>query len=101
MKKQLILAAAVSSLLAVTPVGAQTVVSETTTTAEPVEVVGTVTTRSPDAVVVRTKEAAEPVRYAFTKTTEYVDEAGNRVEASIVKTGVPVSIRYVKEGDRM
>ena len=43
----------------------------------------------------------DPVRYSFSKTTEYVDEAGNRVERDIVKTGVPVTIRYVKEGDKM
>ena len=100
MKKQLILAIAVSSLLAALPVNAQTVVRETTTV-QPTEIVGTVTELDPDAIVVRTPEATAPVRYTFTKTTEYVDEAGNRVTQDIVKSGVPVTIRYVKEGDRM
>jgi hypothetical protein len=102
MKTQLILAAAAAVLLAAFPAHAQTVVRETTTTAvQPVEVAGTVTELVPDAVVVRTQEATAPVRYTFTTTTEYVDEAGNRVTRDIVKAGVPVTIRYVKEGDRM
>lgn len=75
--------------------------TRTTTTVQPTEMIGTVTQFDPDAIVLRTKETTEPVRYSFSKTTEYVDEAGNRVERDIVKTGVPVTVRYVKEGDKM
>ena len=77
------------------------VTTTTSTTVQPTEAIGTVTEFATDAVVVRTKEATAPVRYVFTKTTEYVDEAGNRIEREFVKTGVPVTIRYVKDGDRM
>jgi hypothetical protein len=101
MKTQLILATTAALLFAAYPVTAQTIVRETTTAVQPVEVAGTVTELAPEAIVVRTQEAAAPVRYTFTKTTEYVDEAGNRVTQDIVKSGMPVTIRYVKEGDRM
>ena len=101
MKTPFILAAAVCTLLAASPTFAQSVVRETTTTVQPTEVVGTVTEFAPDAIVIRTEQAAAPVRYTFTKTTEYVDEAGNRIGQEIVKSGVPVTVRYVKEGDRM
>jgi len=101
MKTNLILATAAFALLASAPVGAQTVVHETTTTVPSSEIVGTVTELAPGTIVVRTGEAAAPVRYTFTKTTEYVDEAGNRIAQDIVKAGVPVTIRYVKKGDHM
>ena len=101
MKNSFIYAAASAMLLSAWPAGAQTVVRETTATVQPVEVAGTVTELAPEAVVIRTQEAAAPVRYAFTKTTEYVDEAGNRVSREVVKTGVPVTIRYIKNGDEM
>jgi hypothetical protein len=101
MKTHLILAAAVSILIGISTANAQSVVRETATSVQPTEIVGTVTELVPDAISVRTVETAAPVRYTFTKTTEYVDEVGNRVARDIVKTGVPVTIRYVKEGDRM
>ena len=113
MKTNLILAAAVTTLLAVTHADAQTAVRETTTTTagttgtttttsvQPVEVIGTITEYAPDVISVRTTETAAPVRYSYTKTTEYVDEAGNKVSAEVIKSGAPVTIRYVKDGDRM
>lgn len=112
MKTNLILAAAVTTLLAVTHADAQTAVRETTisagttgttttTSVQPVEVIGTITEYAPDVISVRTTETAAPVRYSYTKTTEYVDEAGNKVSAEVIKSGAPVTIRYVKDGDRM
>ena len=80
---------------------AQAVVRETTTVAEPAEVAGTVTEFAPDTVVIREKEVAAPVRYSFAKTVTYVDEAGNPVAREVIKTGIPVTVRYVREGDRM
>jgi hypothetical protein len=102
-------AAATTVLWALTA-GAQTVVRETTTqpaatttttTVQPVEAAGTLTEFAPDTVVVRTQEAAAPVRYSVSKTVEYVDEAGNPVSREVVKTGLPVTVRYIREGDRM
>ena len=73
----------------------------TTTTVEPTEVAGTVTEFGTNALVIRSQESAAPVRYSFTKTTEYVDEAGNRITREVVKTGAPVTIRYIRDGDNM
>ena len=102
MKKTLILTVTISALLAAPILNAQDAVRETTTVvSQPVEAVGTITEFAGDAIVIRTKEGAEPVRYGFTKTTEYVDEAGNRITRDVVKSGTPVTVRYVKEGDRM
>lgn len=81
------------------PVYAQSVVQTTTTTA-PIETVGTVTEFAPEVIVVQSQASTAPIRYTFTKTTEYVDEAGNPVARDVVRSGVPVTIRYVKEGDR-
>ena len=42
-----------------------------------------------------------PVTYSASKTTTYVDEAGAPVSVETVRSGVPVTVHYVKEGDRM
>ena len=73
---------------------ADTVVSTTTT-------MGDITEFSPDTIVVRTESAPQPIRYSYTKTTTYVDEAGAPVSLETVKSGLPVTVYYVKEGDRM
>ncbi len=101
MKRPIILAAAASALLAASTAIAQKEIRETTTIVQPTEMIGTVTEFGPDVIVVRSKEGAAPVRYTFSKTTEYVDEEGNPVAREFVKSGVPVTIRYVKEGDRV
>ena len=102
MKNLLIPGIAAIALLCSPPMHAQTVVRETsTTTAEPTEVTGTVTEFAPDNVVIRQKEIAAPVHYSFAQTVEYVDDAGNTVTREVLKTGVPITVRYVKEGDRM
>jgi hypothetical protein len=111
MKKQILFAIAVAAVLSMTPADAQSVVRETTTTTtpattttttvQPTEIAGTVTEYAPDAIVLRSEGAAAPVRYSFTKTTEYVDEAGNRITQDIVKSGVPVTVRYIPNGDNM
>jgi hypothetical protein len=79
----------------------QTVVRETTTTAAPLEAVGTVTEWGPDNVIIREKDVAAPVRFGFSKRVEYVDAAGNPVSREVITSGVPVTVRYVREGDRM
>jgi hypothetical protein len=90
------------ALLCSPPVHGQAVVRETTTTTTaPLEVTGTVTEWAPDTVIVREKDVAEPVRYGFAKSVEYVDEAGNPVRREIIRSGVPVRMRYIREGDRM
>ena len=76
---------------------AQVAVSETTTT----QSTGTISEFSPNTVILKTESSSEPVRYTYSKTTTFVDDAGNPVDISIVKSGLPVQVIYVKDGDGM
>jgi hypothetical protein len=63
---------------------------------------GTITEFTPgSAISVRTESATSPVRYVVGDSVTYVDEAGAPVAAEVIRSGVPVTIQYVKEGDRM
>jgi hypothetical protein len=66
--------------------------SETTTT-------GTINEFGENRIVVRTETSADPITYSFTKSTTYVDEAGAPVSIETVKSGLPVTIHYAREGD--
>ncbi|MDB6171639.1 MAG: hypothetical protein JWL59_950 [Chthoniobacteraceae bacterium] len=74
--------------------GATTSVSTTTTA-------GTISDFGDDTIVVRSETSPDPIRYSYSKTTTYVDEAGAPVSRELVKSGLPVTVYYVKEGDRM
>jgi len=76
-----------------TPSG-RTTETKTTTT-------GFINEFADDRLVIRTETSREPVRYRFTKTTTYVDEAGNPVSTKIVKSGLPVTVYYTKDGDSL
>lgn len=82
-----------ASLVAQTAVESTT--SSTTTSA------GTISEFSPETIVIKTEASPEPVRYNYTKTTTYVDETGAPVSMAIVKSGLPVTVYYVRDGDRM
>ncbi|MEO6846605.1 MAG: hypothetical protein ABI254_05055 [Chthoniobacterales bacterium] len=75
---------------------AQTQSVTTTTTSA-----GTISDLSPDALVLRTDSSTTPVRYIYNKQTTYVDQDGTPVSIETVKSGVPVTVSYVKEGDQM
>ena len=85
-------------LFAINIAFAQTSDTSTTTTTTSA---GTISQFSPDTIVVKTTTSAEPVSYSYTKTTTYVDENGNPVSSETVKSGLPVTVYYDKEGDRM
>jgi hypothetical protein len=89
-----ILFAAGLATVGLTGASAQESVTTTTTSA------GTVSQFSPDAITVTTGAAA-PVSYTYTKTTTYVDENGNPVATDVVRSGVPVTVYYTRDGDRM
>ncbi|HWB58499.1 MAG TPA: hypothetical protein VG733_03365 [Chthoniobacteraceae bacterium] len=72
-------------------------VAETTTT----QTAGTISSFDPQEIVVKTEGGAEPLRYHYTKTTTYVDENGNPVSIETVKSGMPVTVFYEKQGDQM
>lgn len=103
MNKLLIPGAAALALLCSPAVQAQTVVRETTTvpTTATLEAAGTVTEYGPDRVIIRQREGVEPVPYAFARSVEYVDDAGAPVTREVITRDTPVTVRYVREGDRM
>lgn len=70
--------------------------SVTTTTSA-----GTISEFSPETIVIRSESSPEPLRYTYSKTTTYVDETGAPVSMDLVKSGLPVTVHYVKEGDRL
>ena len=50
--------------------------------------------------MIRSETSPEPVRYTYSKTTTYVDDEGAPVSMELVKSGLPVTVHYVHEGDR-
>lgn len=62
--------------------------------------VGTVNEFTPDTLVVGSS-IGTPVRYTYTKTTTYTDESGNPVSIETVKSGLPVTVYYNQDGDRL
>jgi hypothetical protein len=85
-------------LLTVNVTTAQVVVKETTSTTTSA---GTISEFGPETIIIRTETSPEPVRYSFSKTTTYVDETGAPVSIETVKSGLPVTVYYVKVGDKM
>lgn len=87
--------------------GAQTSAQEvTTTTAAQVQVApvtGTITEFTPasETLVLKTESDPSPVRYFVSKQTTIVDESGAPVTIEKVNAGVPVSVQYTRDGDRM
>ena len=70
---------------------------ETVTT----ETAGTISEVRPDTLVIRTETSSSPIKYSSTKTTTYVDETGAPVSIKTVTSGLPVTVYYTREGDRM
>jgi hypothetical protein len=71
------------------------------TTVSTTETAGTISEFSPDTIVVRSETAPAPIRYSYSKTTTYVDDTGAPVSIETVKSGLPVTVFYTREGDRM
>jgi hypothetical protein len=74
-----------------------TVETVTTTT----QTGGTISEVSPDTIVIRSETSSSPMKYSYTKTTTYVDETGAPVSMRTIKSGLPVTVYYTLEGDRM
>ena len=76
--------------------GQEAVTQTTTTSAD-----GTVTEFSPNTVVVHSETSSAPITYTYSKSTTIVDENGNPVDVSVVKSGVPIQVFYDHDGDNM
>ena len=82
--------------LGISPVSAADVQVTTTTSG------GTITEFTPgSAITLRSETSTTPLRYVVGDSVTYVDEAGAPVSAEVIRSGVPVTVHYVKEGDRM
>jgi len=62
---------------------------------------GTVSTFNPDSIAIKSSTSDQPVNYTFTKSTTYVDENGNPVSVETVRSGMPVTVYYDRNGDQM
>jgi hypothetical protein len=78
-----------------------TTTTQTSTSTAATTSAGTITEFSPDVITVRTESATAPVAYSYSKTTTYVDQSGNPVSMEVVKSGVPVTVYYTQDGDKM
>jgi hypothetical protein len=75
--------------------------SATTTTTSTTQSAGTISEFSPDTIVVKTTSSSDPISYSYSKTTTYVDQNGNPVSMETVKSGLPVTVYYTQDGDKM
>src|ERR1019366_5289461 len=75
--------------------------TKTTSTTTTTTSAGTISQFSPKTIVIKTETSPDPVSYSYTKTTTYVDETGAPVSIKTVKSGLPVTVYYVKDGDKM
>jgi hypothetical protein len=91
------------------PVAPATVTSTVVTPTERPGVVtslsgaGTITEYSAGSpnIVLRSTAGAAPLTYAVSSGTTFVDESGAPVAVERIAPGVPVTVQYVREGDRM
>jgi len=62
---------------------------------------GTITEFSPsESVVIQSETTTTPVRYWVTRDTTWVDETGAPVTVERIQRGLPITVRYIHEGDR-
>lgn len=73
----------------------------TTTTTREVTSDGTISSFEPQSFVIKSQTATDPLTYSSSTSTQYVDEAGNVVTRESIAPGAPVTVHYVREGDRM
>ena len=75
----------------------------TSTSTSALDGMGTITTYTPgtEFIEMRTETTKTPVKYYYTKNTTVVDSTGAAVDMAMLRSDLPVSYSYVKEGDRM
>ena len=96
MKKIQSLTLALSLLALPCSMYAQEQMSVTTT-----ETAGTISELGQDTIVVRSETSSSPMRYSSTQSTTYVDETGTPVSVETVKSGLPVTVYYTRDGNRL
>jgi hypothetical protein len=99
--KKTMLSIVLAMAVLIVPVGIFAQSSTTVQTVKTTETAGTISEFGPEKIVVRTETSTAPMSYSSTKTTTYVDETGQPVAMETVKSGLPVTVYYTQEGDRM
>jgi hypothetical protein len=74
---------------------------EKVTTVTTTESAGTISEFGPDTIVIQSETSSTPNHYSYTKKTTYVDDTGAPVSMETVKSGLPVTVYYTRDGDRM
>lgn len=92
------LAAATAAVILTGSIASAQVTATTTSTTT---TAGMVSEAGPDSITVRTETSTEPVRYSFSQSTTYVDEAGAPVSRELVRSGLPVTVHYIRDGERL
>lgn len=98
MKKTMPFVLALALLATPGAVFAQQNVSVKTVTTESA---GTISEVNPDTLIIRSETGSSPMNYTYTKSTTYVDDVGVPVSLETVKSGMPVTVHYTREGERM
>jgi len=89
------------ALIAGPMAGAQSVTNTTNTTTTATTTTGLVSEMGPDALLIRTTTSTVPIRYYSTGTTIFEDETGAPVAREVVASGLPVTVEYSRDGDRL
>ncbi len=94
------MAFAQSSSTTTTTQATDPVTGTTQTTTATTSTDGTVTTFEPGhTIVVRRVGVTDPISYMLGKTVQYVNKAGETIEASMIHPGVPVHVYYNGTGE--
>src|SRR4051812_13240229 len=75
--------------------------AQTVTTTKEVTSNGIISSLEPQSFVIKSESSTEPTTYTYGASTQYVDESGNVISRELIKPGSPVTVQYVREGDRM
>ncbi len=75
--------------------------TRTTATVTTTESAGTISEVRPGTIVLRSETSSSPINYSSTKSTTYVDDTGAPVSLETVRSGLPVTVYFTREGDRM
>ena len=69
-------------------------------TPDPTEVKGIVAIWHPDSGTILAEDVPDPVQFSFAKKVDCVDHTGKPVARDVIQPGDPITIRYLREGDR-
>lgn len=86
--------------LVIAPIGSFAA-QQSQTTVTRTETAGTVSEVNPDTLVIRSESSPNPVVYTYTNKTNYINERGEPVSMETVRSGLPVTVYYTRNGSQM